>query len=264
MGRGPDASARSPFFVAGAVEIIAHRGFSAEAPENTIVALEAGIEAGADAVEFDLHTAGDGTPVLLHDETLRRTTDGRGKVTDCSAEELAALDAGSWFDRRFVGEPVPTLADALEVVKRGGVRSYPEIKGARRPEDLDGVVTQVREAGLLGSTVFISMDWEALERMRAVEPDSLIGYIVEKRSRAESALARARGDSGALLDFDARILLRDPGWAELARSAGVPMATWTVDSVDDATTLLEMGVRRITTNQVRRLVRWKTALSSRG
>ncbi len=75
-----------PFALSGEVEIIAHRGFSGEAPENTVAALRAGIEAGADAVELDLHTAGDGIPVLLHDEKLRRTTDGRGKVTDHTAD----------------------------------------------------------------------------------------------------------------------------------------------------------------------------------
>ena len=247
----------SPFHVPGAAEIIAHRGFSAEAPENTVVALRAGIDAGADAVEFDLHTAGDGTPVLLHDETLRRTTDGRGRVTEHSADELASLDAGSWFGPGFAGEPLPTLAAALEAIRHDHVRIYAEIKGLRRPEDVARVVSDVSDAGLLPSTVFISMEWEILDGVREAEPHALVGYIVEKRSRGEAALERARGDERALLDFDARILVRDARWAELARAASVPLATWTVDSTEDASTLLEMGVPRITTNRVRRLVAWK-------
>lgn len=245
------------FAVSGDVEIIAHRGFSAEAPENTVAALRAGIDAGADAVEFDLHTAGDGIPVLLHDDKLRRTTDGRGKVTDHSAEELGALDAGSWFGAAFAGEPVPTLEAALDAVAPSGVRIYAEIKGVRSRDDLDGVAAVVADAGLAESTVFISMDWKALDRIRAALPEALVGFIVDKRRRAEPALRRARGDGRALLDFDARILLRDPSWAKLARADGVPLATWTVDSVDDAATLVDMGVPRITTNQVRRLVEWR-------
>lgn len=246
-----------PFAVSGDVEIIAHRGFSAEAPENTVAALRAGIEAGADAVEFDLHTARDGIPVLLHDEKLRRTTGGRGKVTDHTADELGGLDAGSWFGSAFAGEPVPTLEAALDTVAPAGVRIYAEIKGVRSRDDLNGVAAVVADAGLAESTVFISMDWEALDRIRDAVPEALVGFIVDKRRRAEAALRRARGDGRALLDFDARILLRDPSWAELARADGVPLATWTVDSVDDAATLVDMGVPRITTNQVRRLVEWR-------
>lgn len=246
-----------PFAVSGDVEIIAHRGFSAEAPENTVAALRAGIDAGADAVEFDLHTAADGTPVLIHDEKLRRTTGSRGKVTDHTADALGALDAGSWFGAAFAGEPIPTLEAALDAVAAAEVRIYAEIKGVRSRDDLDGVAAVVADAGLVASTVFISMDWEALDRIRTVLPEALVGFIVDKRRRAEEGLARARGDDRALLDFDARILLRDPSWAEVARTGGVPLATWTVDSVDDAATLVDMGVPRITTNQVRRLVGWR-------
>lgn len=246
-----------PFALSGEVEVIAHRGFSAEAPENTVAALRAGIEAGADAVEFDLHTAGDGIPVLLHDEKLRRTTDGRGKVTDHTADELGGLDAGSWFGAAFAGEPVPTFEAALDAVAPAGVRIYAEIKGVRSRDDLDGVAAVVADAGLVSSTVFISMDWEALDRIRAAVPEALVGFIVDKRRRAEAALRRARGDGRALLDFDARILLREPSWAELALVDSVPLATWTVDSVDDAASLVDMGVPRITTNQVRRLVEWR-------
>lgn len=251
-----------PFAVRGPVEIIAHRGFSAEAPENTVVALKAGVAAGADAVELDLHTAGDGTPVLLHDETLRRTTDGRGRVTERSWEELAGLDAGSWFGPAFAGEPLATLAAALEAVSDPRIRVYAEVKGVRRMDDLKGVVGVVRDADRLAGTVFISMDWAALDRVRAAQADALVGYIVEKRSRAEEALDRASGDPRALLDFDARILLADPTWAELAQAKAVPLATWTVDTVDDAETLRAMGVPRITTNRVRDLVRWRDGLAA--
>ncbi len=246
-----------PFALRDDVEIIAHRGFSAEAPENTVAALLAGVDAGADAVEFDLHTAGDGTPVLLHDEKLHRTTDGRGRVTDLSADELASLDAGSWFGEAFAGEPVPTLDAALAAVADPGIRIYAELKGYRRIEDLDGVVETVRAAGRLKHTVFISMDWAALARVRRVEGDALVGYIVNKRSRAEDALSRAAGDPRALLDFDARILLRDRSWAVRATELAIPLATWTVDTIDDARTLLEAGVPRITTNRVRDLVGWR-------
>lgn len=246
-----------PFALDGEVEIVAHRGFSAEAPENTLSALVAGVEAGADAVEFDLHTAADGTAVLLHDETLRRTTNGRGRVTDYSAAELGALDAGSWFASEFAGEPVPTLSAALARLSDSNVRIYAEVKGVRRIDDVPGIVADVHEAGVADRTVYISMTWELLAAIREADPEALVGYIVEKRRRADDALGLAVGDPRALLDFDARILLRDRSWAERATRAGVPLACWTVDSPHDAEELVALGVPRITTNRVRRLVAWR-------
>ena len=81
-------------------EIIAHRGYSAVAPENTLAAVERALEAGADAVEWDVHVAACGTPVLIHDASLGRTTNGFGPVRRRSLSQLQALDAGSWFDPR--------------------------------------------------------------------------------------------------------------------------------------------------------------------
>ena len=126
---------RGPFAVAGRAEVIAHRGFSARAPENTLAALRAAIEARADAFEFDLHPARDGTPVLFHDETLERTSSGYGRVDAHEAAELAALDAGSWFDPAFEGEPVPTLAEALHLLRDRPGRVYAEIKAHRGDDD---------------------------------------------------------------------------------------------------------------------------------
>ena len=250
----PETSPPGPFGFDGAAEIIAHRGFSARAPENTLAALELGIDAGADAVEFDLHSTEDGVPVLLHDSTLDRTTDGSGPV------HRRTLDAGSWFDPAFAGEPVPTLASVLTAVGGRVARIYAEVKRDPRPEDVARLTGLVVDAGLLDRTVFISMDWNALDGVRRIAPEALVGYIVEKRGRAADAIERAAGDDHALLDFDARILLKHPTLATRARAARIPLATWTVDSLEDASRLLDMGVPRITTNRVADLVAWKEAL----
>jgi glycerophosphoryl diester phosphodiesterase len=244
----------------GPVEIVAHRGFSELAPENTVAALELALQAGADAVEFDLHTSADGTPVLLHDDTLERTTDGYGPVATLSLETLRDLDAGSWFSRDFAGEPVPPLAEALEAIGDRVGRVYAEVKGSRDPDDVRTMVDVVHDAGLSERTVFISMDWDALDRIRAHDAHALVGYIVEDVGRAGEAYERAAGDERALLDFDCRILLSDPPLAARAVGAGIALATWTVNAVDDAERLLEMGVPRITTNRVSLLKAWKDGL----
>ena len=100
----------------GDIEIIGHRGYAARAPENTLMSLEAALTAGARAVEFDVHVASCGTPVIIHDDVLDRTTDGSGPVSGQTVEQLRTLDAGSWFDPEFAGERIPTLADALDRV----------------------------------------------------------------------------------------------------------------------------------------------------
>jgi glycerophosphoryl diester phosphodiesterase len=244
----------------GPIEVIAHRGYSARAPENTRIAMEMAIEAGADAVEFDLHTLADGTPVLFHDTTLKRTGGGSGPIRDQSLENLGRLDAGSWFGPAFAGEPVPTLASVLEGVRGRVGRVYAEVKGYRSLEDVDRIAGFVDQAGMLASTVFISMDWAALDRIRAGWADALLGYIVDKAHRIDEGIARAAVDPKALLDFDARLLLADPGRAARARAASIELAAWTVNRVRDAARLVEMGVPRITTNEVETLVAWKTTL----
>lgn len=248
------------FAFPGPAEIIAHRGYSAQAPENTLAAIEAALAAGADAVEFDLHVSADGVPVLFHDGTLTRTTDGVGAVRKRTFDELRSLDAGSWFSPAFTGEPIPSFAEALSRLRGRVGRVYPEIKGYRDAEDLARMATLVREAGLVERAVFISMDWGALERVRTHDPDLSIGYIVEKASRARDGIARAAGDQGALVDFDHRLLLDDPSLAEEAARRGVELAVWTVDDPTKAGRLLELGVPRITTNRVAELTAWKATL----
>ena len=248
------------FGFSGAAEIIAHRGYSARAPENTLSAIEAAIEAGADAVEFDLHVTADGTPVLFHDETLARTTNGAGALSERTLAELRGLDAGSWFAPAFAGEPIPTFAEALGRLRGRIGRVYPEVKGYRNPEDLSRMVDLVVEHRLAESTVFISMDWDALDQMRSIPSPVNIGYIVEKESRARDAIGRAAGDIRALVDFRASLLLEDPSLAEEAARRGVELAVWTVDDSLEAARLLDLGVARITTNRVAELTAWKSTL----
>ncbi len=247
----------APFGLDGVAEIVAHRGFSAKAPENTLAAMDAAIEAGADAVECDVHISADGVPVVVHDVTLERTTNGRGRVAETALESLDSLDAGAWFAPAFAGEPIPTLAHMLDRVGRRVGRVYVEVKGYRNEGDLARVVEQVIDRRIEARTVFISMDWHALGQMRSRHATLKIGYIVDKDSRADAALTLAAGDPYALLDFKAAVLLRRPSLAARATTLGIPLAAWTVDDPATATRLLDLGVPRITTNEVAALVAWK-------
>lgn len=239
-----------------ALEVIAHRGYSAAAPENTLEALERALEAGADAVEFDLHIAACGTPVLFHDETLERTTDGQGLLRAQPLESLRALDAGGWFSSEWNGARIPTLAEAMDRLKGRVGRVYAEIKAWHEPAHLDRMLDIVQTADLAYDTVFISMDWRALEHIAARDDSVGIGYIVESRERWSDALRRASPQERAIIDVDHRLLLAEPELVSEAAAHGIETAVWTVDEPDEAEALARAGVTRFTTNQVERLLIW--------
>lgn len=111
-------------------KVIAHRGGGILAPENTLAGIRAGLERGFHAVEFDVMLARDGVPILMHDPQLGRTVAGNGNVFDYSAQQLAQMDAGSWLDPRFHGEPVPSLRQVLEFCSANRIWMNIEIKPA--------------------------------------------------------------------------------------------------------------------------------------
>ena len=118
------------------LEIIAHRGFSAIAPENTIAAFAAALASGASSVEFDLQLSAEGIPVIFHDRNLERITGISGIINEKSLDEIEQLDAGKWFDEKFAGEKIPTLAEALKILKSVDKFLYFDIKPYHNWTDL--------------------------------------------------------------------------------------------------------------------------------
>ena len=238
------------------VEVIAHRGYSARAPENTLAALRLAVEAGADAVEFDLHVTADGEPVLFHDFTLERTSTGRGRLDALELDALRALDVGSWFRASFAGERVATLTEALELLARhrwpGGPirRVYPEIKGWREDGDAARVVDVLRTTGWSDAACVISLDWDVLERVRGHDRELQLGLVFDDDRLFDSALELAAGDGRTIVDPDYRLLLARPERVREARDQDVDVACWTVNDVASARRLVDLGVRRLTTNEV--------------
>lgn len=155
------------------LDVIGHRGLRRHAPENTIAAFEAAAELGVDGVEFDVQLTRDGVPVVLHDETVDRTTDGTGRVDGLTAAELARLDAGSWFSEGFRGEPVPTLADVLDWARTNTLTLHLELKDAPTMSG-DGLVgavaAAVEDAALWERTILSSYQHERLVEASRFRP----------------------------------------------------------------------------------------------
>src|SRR5262249_24893398 len=143
-----------------------HRGASRYAPENTLQSLSKAVALGADYVEFDVRTTRDGAFVLLHDGTLNRTTTGRGPVREARAEEVAALDAGSWFGRPFAAAKVPTLDAFLGAAAKTSVQLYVDAKDIA-PQAL---VESLARHGLT-ERVIVYQAADYLEMLRAIAPD---------------------------------------------------------------------------------------------
>jgi glycerophosphoryl diester phosphodiesterase len=197
--------------------------------------------------------------VLFHDAHLGRTSNGVGPVRRRTLEQLRQLDADAWFSAHFAGERIPSLEQALELVRGRLARVYCEVKAYRELEDLDRMVSITRASRMMESTVFISLDWRTLDRIGGQNPDAQLGYIVDRAEQFDEALARAQERKGSILDLDRRLVLADPLLPARSRARGVEMAVWTVNDVAEAVELVDAGVTRLTTDQVEALVAWRAS-----
>src|SRR5690348_3940801 len=150
--------------------VIAHRGASGHAPENTLAAFRRAVAMGATFIETDLQLSRDARFVAIHDETVNRTTNARGKVHDLTLAELRRLDAGSWFGSEYAGERIPTLEEILEFSKKNDVVFYLELKPSGSWGGEHALVGALRESGEIPRTIVISFDAAIVENLRRIEP----------------------------------------------------------------------------------------------
>jgi glycerophosphoryl diester phosphodiesterase len=188
---------------AGFVHICAHRGHSIAAPENTIPALEAAAANGATVCEIDVVLTRDDELVLIHDEILDRTTDGRGRVAALDVRALAELDAGAWFDPRFAGTRLATLAQALETARAHNMGLLVEIKERQRTDRLIERLGQVLAAQHAENDVLaISFDHPSLVRLRQKFPAVRTEIITHARHCDPAGLARKVGAASVAIEWD--------------------------------------------------------------
>ena len=176
-----------------------------------------------------------------------REYDIRGIADEDLTDEVA---------RNIAGERIPTLADALDCAAGRVDQIYPEVKGIRKPSDVDGMIRLVRDRGLSERTTFISLDWNILERVRAQDVGIRIGFIVETSDLFDEALSLAVADRAAILDLNQVIALDDPSVVRRAKEEGIEVVTWTVNEPEEATRLRQAGVTGFTTDRVDRLLVW--------
>ncbi|HET6398299.1 MAG TPA: glycerophosphodiester phosphodiesterase family protein, partial [Candidatus Thermoplasmatota archaeon] len=205
-------------------DIIAHRGASFYAPENTIPAVQKAILLGADVVEVDVRVTRDGVPVLMHDRTVTRTTGAPGRVIDLDFEQVARLDAGAWFDPSFAGTGVPTLREALEESRRAGVPLMVDFKATVADEDRSWLAVRdelrghPRESFIVASFRTTVMEHCSREGFRC-------GLLANRTLLDPVGVARSVGATELYLEA---FSLRESHIAA-AREAGIRLHVWTVN-----------------------------------
>lgn len=225
--------------------VIAHRGASGHAPENTHAALRMAAALGVPWVEFDVRLSGDGRPVLLHDDDLERTTDGRGPVSNYPVEQLRMLDAGGWFGRAFRGERIPTLEGAIGTLMLLGLGANVEIKTdpGREAETGEVVAHVLKKAWprMLPPPVLSSFKAEVLAAARRAASDYPLALVVREIPRDW----RERLDTldCSALHCSHRWLKRKTVDSILA--AGVTVRCYTVNSRRSARKLFAWGVEAV-------------------
>ncbi len=225
--------------------IIAHRCGGALTPENTLAGLRLAARLGCRGVEFDAMLAADGVPVLIHDETLDRTTSERGRVADMNSALLAAVDAGVRHHPAFAVEPLPTLDEALRLCAELGLWANVEIKPSAGREVETGRIVARHVADATGAVLLSSFSVSALsaaaKEAQRLPRALLVGSIPEDwRQRMAETGASALHSSARALSAETLRAVRD---------SGVPLACYTVNNRSDGEHLLAAGVRAIFTDR---------------
>jgi glycerophosphoryl diester phosphodiesterase len=247
--------------------IVAHRGASAHAPENTLAAFRAAIAAGADGIEFDVQLAGDGVPVVIHDFDLKRTASRSGRVSDLTSRQIAEIDVGSWFNANrpkrakpeFASETVPTLAQLLDLLGGFAGIIYIELKcDETNFKPLAAAVCDlIRSSPMLPRMIVKSFRLGAIPEVRHLLPEVQTAALFEpsimtvlRRRKHIIAIAREFGADQVSLHRS----LATPYLCALAAKAQMPVTVWTVDNPKWLGLCKKRGIGAVITNDPHRMI----------
>lgn len=234
--------------------VIGHRGAAGHAPENTLAGFRAAAKLGVRWVEFDVHLSLDGVPVLLHDDTLDRTTDGKGAVGNLTLGTLQGYDAGQWYSNAYQGERIPTLSEAIRLLASLGMGANVEIKPSAGRETATGhaVGRILREEwpSNLPAPLVSSFTPASLAALRHAAPMFQRGLLL-------SRVGRDWGDQMQALDcrtLHCNHRNLDKAVAREIRRSGYPLLCYTVNDRNRANTLFEWGVDAVISDHPDRML----------
>ncbi|MDO4379951.1 MAG: glycerophosphodiester phosphodiesterase family protein [Clostridia bacterium] len=225
---------------------VAHRGYSAAAPENTLSAFRLAGEKGFYGCEFDIQPTKDGVWVVQHDETVDRMTDGHGKISELTYSEISKfkIDAGKNL-QSYPNEKIPTLEETLDVCEESSVRPVIEVKGGN-PEDMEGLSKILKGRSFSNGYTIIYFTWELLAPLRELLPDAEIWMLAQEVMPSHVRFCKEHKINGISFNYLKNTSLS----IALLRTTGIKMIAWTVDNVTSARKLCALGVGAITTNKL--------------
>ena len=237
--------------------IFAHRGASAIAPENTMAAFKKAVEAGATWIETDVDVLKDGTPILIHDSSLDRTTNRSGSYYDLTVSDLDDIDAGSWFSPEFAGERIPTLAQLVAFMNETGLNANIEIKsseaGAQMSLQLVDAILKELEA-LDGPQVIISsFNHVLLKIFKDKAPQYSVGALFVAENLWDDWKSILELVGADYIHPDDSTLTR--AQVQAFREAGYGVNVWTVNSPARANELFNWGVTGIFTDVAHQMLK---------
>ncbi len=230
-------------------QVIGHRGAALAAPENTLEGFREAARQGAKWVEFDVGLSADGQCFVMHDDTLDRTTSGKGPAHLKSIAELKALDAGFWFGKKFEGVKLPTLAETIALLTELDLMANVEIKGdpeKRHAELAKAVMTELRKLwpAAKPKPLISSFELECLRTAHAEAPEFPRGYLIW--GREVDWLAKARSVAAATMNIDSDHATQS--WMNELKQAGYGVLVWTVNAPERAARLIEWGADGVFTD----------------
>jgi len=229
--------------------VIAHRGASAVAPENTMAAFRRAVELGAECIETDLHLSRDGRLIIIHDATLSRTTTGDGLVKNYTFNELREFDAGSWFSKDFAGEKMPAIEELLDLAGQADLSLYLEIKGGAGYGVERAVISALRGRKESKAAVVLCFDASVLDRIHQLDRLLMTGLLFESggEDMVKEAVRVGARQIGPRGDCVTPELVAD------AHRRGLKVIAWTINEPAQMRALAAIGVDGIITNHPNRL-----------
>jgi len=223
------------------VLVTAHRGASGLAPENTMVSVLLSMKMGADFSEIDVQETADGELILMHDDSLRRTTNKKAAVWKQDLVDLKGVDAGSWFSDEFANEPIPTLRSIIDSVK-GKMKLNIELKLNGHQEKLaERTVSLTEEKNFISQCIVTSFDRETIRKVKELNPNIKTGYILGKMPKED--IWSAEFD---LLSVNQKLVTQK--LIDEAHQHGKEVHVWTVNKANKMRELIDLGVDNIITN----------------
>jgi glycerophosphoryl diester phosphodiesterase len=232
--------------------ISAHRGGRAEAPENTVAAFRYAAALGAPGAECDVHLSADGVPVVIHDDSVDRTTNGTGEIRDLTAAELSRLDARSGHTDWPEPSGVPTLAEVLHVTQAIDYLEV-EIKAdepSRIAELVPLAIDEIDRVGMREKVRFISFDPDIITLCKRLAPDMMLSLITHQTTAAEIRQALELGCDGIAGWVDTAT----EGFVAAAHERGLRVTIWTVNEDADFDNMVAWGVDVVTTDRPKHML----------